>query len=79
MNGRERYLAAILFEKPDRIPFQPGKPREITLTTWRQQGLPEGADWFQCLCKQMEKMLAGVVPDRVHINEDMAYKQKPIR
>lgn len=40
MNERERYIATLLFQKPDRIPFHPGGGRESTLRTWRQQGLP---------------------------------------
>jgi len=51
MTPRERYLATLLFEKPDRIPFFPGGPRESTLKAWRTQGLPEGVDWFDHLCE----------------------------
>lgn len=53
MNSRERYLATLLFQKPDRIPFSPGGPRESTLKAWHQQGLPEGVDWYRYLCKQI--------------------------
>lgn len=45
MTDRERYLETLLFGTPDRIPFAPGGPRESTLRAWRQQGLPEDADW----------------------------------
>jgi hypothetical protein len=51
MTPRERYLGTLLFEKPDRIPFFPGGPRESTLKAWRTQGLPEGVDWFDHLCE----------------------------
>ena len=45
MNERERYLETLLFGKPDRIPFEPGLPRESTLRKWHAQGLPEVKDW----------------------------------
>ena len=50
MNPRERYIAALTFGNPDRIPFSPGGPRESTLAAWRKQGLPEGVNWFSHLC-----------------------------
>jgi len=46
MTERERYLAAMLFGKPDRFPFQPGWPRESTLAAWHKQGLPLGEPWY---------------------------------
>lgn len=53
MNERERYLETLLFGKPDRIPFIPGGPRESTLRMWHKQGLPEGANWDECLRKKI--------------------------
>jgi len=53
MNSRERYLEAVLFGAPDKIPFEPGHPREKTLKRWHQEGLPAEADWFEFLCKQI--------------------------
>jgi hypothetical protein len=50
MNARERYLETMLFGTPDRIPFEPGKPREKTLKRWHKEGLPEGAHWYDHLC-----------------------------
>lgn len=41
MTPRERYRATLLFKNPDKIPLQPGGPRESTLKVWHQQGLPE--------------------------------------
>ena len=49
MNARERYLEALLFGKPDKVPFHPGGPRESTRAKWRTQGLPEDADWAEYL------------------------------
>ena len=45
MTPRERYLEALLFGTPDRIPFSPGGPREKTLARWRSEGLPEDRHW----------------------------------
>ncbi|MBM4018209.1 MAG: hypothetical protein FJ288_07750 [Planctomycetes bacterium] len=45
MTPRQRYVAALTFGRPDRIPFSPGHPRESTLAAWHTQGLPPGADW----------------------------------
>jgi len=46
MTQRERYLEALLFGRPDAVPFTPGGPRESTLAAWRRQGLPDGADYM---------------------------------
>lgn len=50
MNHRERYLATLLFNSPDKIPVEPGQPREKTLQRWLSEGLPANRDWFQFLC-----------------------------
>ena len=42
MDHRERYIAALTFAKPDRIPMMPGDGRESTYKRWRGEGLPEG-------------------------------------
>lgn len=39
MTYRERFLETLLFGAPDRIPFEPGSPRESTIAAWRTQGL----------------------------------------
>ena len=51
MTPRERYRETLSFGKPDRIPLVPGHPRESTLAVWRQQGLPEGADYYDAMLK----------------------------
>ncbi len=51
MNARERYIATLTFGSPDRIPFEPGYPRESTLRAWHSQGLPGGRPWFDALCE----------------------------
>ena len=45
LTERERFRETLLFGRPDRVPFQPGWPRESTLEAWHRQGLPEEADW----------------------------------
>jgi hypothetical protein len=45
MNARERYRETLLFGHPDKVPLQPGGPRESTLRVWREQGLPEGVHY----------------------------------
>jgi len=59
MTPRERWLETILFGSPDRVPLSPGGPRESTLATWWQQGLPEGANYFTTLLD-----LLGIQPER---------------
>ena len=44
MNERERYLSALRFEEPDRVPFEPGAGRKSTLEAWHRQGLPVGVE-----------------------------------
>jgi uroporphyrinogen decarboxylase len=53
MNDRERFRRALLFQEVDRIPLEPGGPRESTLAAWHQQGLPEGVDWFDYLMETL--------------------------
>lgn len=53
MTERKRYLETLLFGKPDKIPFQPGEPRESTLRVWHKQGLPERAQWDEYLREKL--------------------------
>jgi len=46
MNERERFRETLCFGKPDKVPLQPGHPRESTLAAWHQQGLPAHVDWY---------------------------------
>lgn len=49
MNPRQRFRETILFGQPDKVPLQPGGPRESTLAAWHQQGLPEAGHWYDHL------------------------------
>ena len=40
MNPRERYLKAVLFQKPDLVPLRPGWGRQSTRKRWYGEGLP---------------------------------------
>jgi len=51
MNPRERYIETLLFGAPDKIPFEPGQPREKTLKRWHEEGLPRNREWFEYLCE----------------------------
>ncbi len=53
MNERERYLAVLTFQRPDRIPMRTMGPRESTIRRWRSEGLPAGVDWFDTLCNEL--------------------------
>lgn len=41
MNTRQRYIEAILFGNPDRVPLEPGWGRKSTRERWHREGLPE--------------------------------------
>jgi uroporphyrinogen-III decarboxylase len=73
MTPRERYLKTILFDKPDRVPFTPGGPRESTLKAWHQQGLPEGANYFAALLDEL-----GIAPEPVRPQPGLAVSFKMI-
>ena len=69
MNARERYVAAMTFGTPDRVPFTPGGPRESTLTAWRGQGLPAGADWRAVLLDTLH-LPAGIIHSFADVGAD---------
>ena len=51
MNARERFIETLTFGTPDKVPFEPGQPRETTLARWQSEGLPNDRDWFDFLCE----------------------------
>ncbi|MHB9023752.1 MAG: uroporphyrinogen decarboxylase family protein [Armatimonadota bacterium] len=53
MTSRERYFATLLFGKPDRIPFNPGGPRESTLRAWHQQGLSPEKNYYEAMLEHL--------------------------
>lgn len=54
MNPRQRFLETMHFGDPDRVPLQPGGPRESTLAAWHQQGLPADVAWYPYLMDLLE-------------------------
>ena len=44
MTERDRYIQALTFGNPDKIPLTPGGPRRSTLRRWHAEGLPEGVN-----------------------------------
>jgi uroporphyrinogen decarboxylase len=59
MNDRERYIAALRFGKPDRMPFMPGHGRKSTLDAWHRQGLPADVSDVDAYVRQ----LLGIEPE----------------
>jgi len=49
MTSRRRFIETLTFGNPDRVPFDPGHPRESTLAAWRTQGLAEDVDYLDHL------------------------------
>lgn len=43
MTDKERYISALTFGNPDKIPLQPGGPRESTVKRWIDDGMPREA------------------------------------
>ncbi len=74
MNDRQRFHAVARFGKADKIPLNPGGPRESTLEVWHTQGLPEGVDWYGYLMKTV-----GVPwqPPKVKVDLGVSFKMIP--
>ncbi|MFW5870652.1 MAG: uroporphyrinogen decarboxylase family protein, partial [Candidatus Sumerlaeota bacterium] len=53
MTARERYLETMRFGHPDRIPLNPGGPRESTRRVWAQQGLADPNDWWMAFHREL--------------------------
>ena len=53
LNARQRYIATLTFQKPDRIPFDPGYGRQSTLAAWRTQGLPPDVDDYHAYVREL--------------------------
>ncbi len=76
VNPRERYIAALTFGNPDKIPFSPGGGRESTLQRWRSEGLPEGASPHRQVCE-----LLGIELDKPRVPQvglDVDFRMRPI-
>jgi len=82
MNSRQRYLESLLFGKPDKVYFSPGRPRESTLERWHKEGLPENVDWFEFLCEKIgikiEKSTSPEVSLRINFDMIPPFEEKII-
>ena len=74
MNPRQRYIQALRFGHPDKIPFSPGGGRESTLAAWRQQGLPPDANWWTYLLETL-----GIQPESTqpHVDPGVDFRLIP--
>ncbi len=54
MNSRQRLHATYHFGHPDKVPLDPGWPRESTLAAWHQQGLPADVFWRDYLWEMLK-------------------------
>ncbi|HOZ45557.1 MAG TPA: uroporphyrinogen decarboxylase family protein [Candidatus Hydrogenedentes bacterium] len=68
MTPRERFLETLLFGRPDKIPFQPGGPRESTRAAWRVQGMPADRDYMDLIHEMVdaERAQRGLPPGDYH-------------
>jgi len=82
LTPRERYKRALLFQSVDKVPFQPGGPRESTLRRWREEGLPPDKDWFSYLCEllgiEIEKPKTPVLDLRISFEPHPPFEEKII-
>ena len=53
MNERQRYIATLKFQHPDRVPFVTGGGRESTRRVWHTQGLPEEVTDYHAYARQL--------------------------
>lgn len=53
MTPRERLLETLHFGTPDRIPFDPGGPRQSTRARWLKEGLRDETRWMAQLCEEI--------------------------
>jgi len=72
---RTRYLQTLLFDHPDKIPFEPGLPRETTLLRWQAEGLTDTDHWFEQLWD--EAGITGEAPAVHTLNADVNFRMIP--
>ena len=82
MTPRERYRRTFLFQEVDKVPFQPGGPRESTLKRWQEEGLPKDRNWFEYLCEilglEIEKARTPYVNLRISFDPCPPFEEKII-
>ena len=73
MTERERYVEALTFGSPDRIPLMPGGPRRSTPRRWRAERLPEGVDAVRHILESL-----GIDPGSMAEISPWAEHQRPL-
>ena len=75
MNPRERFKETLLFGKPDKVPFSPGRARESTLARWHKEGLPEGKNYSEVLLG-----ILGIEPEQTkpQVSLGVSFKMMPV-
>lgn len=76
MTPRQRYIATLLFQHPDRVPFQPGGGRESTLAAWHRQGLPPEVQDYNGYVRTLLGIKAEE-PTRAHISDGVDFRMMP--
>jgi len=71
---RERVIETLTFGTPDKVPFQPGGPRESTLRAWHGQGLGADVHWHACL---LETLGIEPEPTRPAVRLDVDFRMIP--
>ena len=64
----------MLFGTPDKVPFEPGGPRQSTLRAWHRQGLPQEGNWFDHLAREI-----GLPPgaESPHVYHGVSFRMIP--
>ncbi len=62
------------FGKPDKVPLQPGGPRESTLAAWHQQGLPKDVNWYPYL---MDLLGVEIEATKPHVDPGVSFIMIP--
>ena len=80
MQSRDRYMETLLFGKPDKVPFEPGLPREKTLQRWYSEGLSPDFDWFEQLCGHIgihdESVFSPVTQPEINFRMNPTFEEK---
>jgi hypothetical protein len=69
VNDRERYVGCLTFGAVDRVPLNPGHPRESTLAAWHKQGLAESVDYYDAMLEQLA-LPAREEPESISLDVD---------
>ena len=77
MIERERFIAALTFQRPDRVPFTPGFGRRSTLNMWHTQGLPKDVDDYHAYVRQLIGMPDDAVSSMQKVDPGVVMTMRP--